>query len=207
MKTHVIKLLLVLVGIALTGCPSPLCLNPNPSYSFAVTAHFTPERDSIRVGDTLYLVSEFPNFLVPIGEQDAVDYSKSTAIGNTLGLLRLESVKSTSGAVSSFDYINVWGRIYNSTDIPSPERMQQLRYEENDGKYKLRVGLIPKKPGIYLMGIGSGLSKGRMNDKCVKASFQTILTNENSNLNYYEQWFGSPMDQSATKISFLIKVY
>ncbi len=46
MKALSINLLLALVILTMTGCPDPECLNPNPTYSFAVTARFTPEQDS-----------------------------------------------------------------------------------------------------------------------------------------------------------------
>lgn len=149
MKTLSTNLLLVLVALTMTGCPNPICLNPNPVYSFAVTAHFTPEQDSLQVGDTLYLVSEFPSTMVPVGGQDDVVYTNSTGIGNTLGVLELAANKSTLDAVSSFDYFNVSGEIYNSKKIPTPERVQQLRYKEVGGKYQLKVGLIPEKEGMF----------------------------------------------------------
>ena len=59
MKTKLLYLLSFAAALTLTGCPEPICMNPNPVYSFNVSAHFTPEKDSIQVGDTLYLVSDF----------------------------------------------------------------------------------------------------------------------------------------------------
>lgn len=46
MKAIPINLLFALVALTMTSCPEPICLNPNPSYSFAVTARFNPEQDS-----------------------------------------------------------------------------------------------------------------------------------------------------------------
>ncbi len=209
MKTRLLYFLSFLAALTLTGCPDPPCFNPDPSYSFAVTAHFTPDKDSIQIGDTLYLVSEFPSTMIPIGGQEPVGYTHSTGIGNSLGIVELtETSKRSADAVNSFDYINVDGLIYNSKDIPSPGRFQQLKYKEVSDKYLLKVGFIPKKKGIYLIGIGSGLSNGRKTgDKCTKASFQTTLTNKDPHLYYYEDWSGLPMDPFATNISYLFKVY
>lgn len=210
MKTLSIYLLLGLVALTMTGCPDMGCFNPDPAYSFEVTARFTPEQDSIQVGDTLYLVSEFPSTMVPVGGQDAITYTNSTGIGNTLGIVELtDTSKSSADAVNSFDYFNVKGEIYNAKDIPTPERFQQLVYEEVPGKYLLKVGFIPKKKGLYLMGIGdNALSNGRSTgDKCDKASFQTTLSNTNSHLYHYENWLGQPMNPTATNISYLFKVY
>lgn len=136
MKTSLLNLIAFSLCLTLTGCPDPVCNNPDPSYSFAVTAHFTPEQDSLQVGDTLYLTSEFPSTMVPMGGQEPVDYSNSKGIGNSIGVVELTSGGTiATDAVPYFDYINKSGQIYNSKEIPNPNRFQQLRYEEKDGKY------------------------------------------------------------------------
>jgi hypothetical protein len=208
MKSSISYLLIIAACLILTRCPTPMCLNPNPTYSFEVTAEFTPEKDSIRVGDTLYLVSEFPSIMIPVGGDQPVDYSNSTGIGNTLGINKLEPNRVISDAVYNFDYISIDGEIYNSRDIPSPDRVQQLRYVEKSGMYRLKVGLIPKAKGIYSLGIGfSGLSNGRKSgDKCTKASFPTSVTNEDPHLHYLSTHTDTPLEE-LPPIHYLFKVY
>ncbi|MCJ8164721.1 hypothetical protein MKJ04_07690 [Pontibacter sp. E15-1] len=207
MKTNLLYLLSFAAALTLTGCPDPVCFNPEPVYSFAVTAHFTPEQDSIQVGDTLYLISEFPSTMRPVGGQEAVVYTNSTGIGNTLGVLELTPNKSTLDAVYSFDYFNVDGMIYNSKKIPTPERAQQIRYKEEGEKYILKVGIIPKKRGTYSLIIGSGLSNGRRTgDECSKASFSTSLTNTDYHQYLYESWWGEPVSPEPD-YRYLFKVY
>lgn len=207
MKTLSINLLFTLVALTMTGCPEPLCLNPNPTYSFNVPAHFTPEQDSIRVGDTLYLVSEFPSTMIPVGGQEAVVYTNSTGISNTLGVLELTPNKNTLDAVYSFDYFNVDGMIYNSKEIPTPDRVQQLQYKEVGEKYILKIGIIPKKSGVFSLIIGSGLSNGRnTGDKCTKATFATVLKNTNYHQYLYESWWGEPVSPEPD-YRYLFKVY
>jgi hypothetical protein len=208
MKTTLSYLLIIAACLTLTGCPTPMCLNPNPSYSFEVTAEFTPEKDSIRVGDTLYLVSEFPSTMIPAGSTQPVDYSRSTGISNILNVNKLEPNRVIADAVFDFDYINIDGEIYNSRDIPSPNRVQQLRYEEKSGMYRLKVGLIPKAKGIYSLATGfSGLSNGRKSgDKCTKASFPTTVTNEDPHLHYLSTHTDTPPEE-LPPIHYLFKVY
>jgi hypothetical protein len=208
MRSAILYFFIIAAALILTGCPTPVCLNPNPTYSFAVTAHFTPERDSIRVGDTLYLVSEFPSTMIPVGGDQPVDYSNSTGIGNNLGIRKLEPSRVITGAVFDFDYISIDGEIYNSRDIPSPERVQQLRYGEKSGMYRLKIGMIPKAKGIYSLAIGfSGLSNGRKSgDKCTKASFPTTVANEDPHLHYLSTHTDTPSEE-LPPIHYLFKVY
>lgn len=209
MRTSLLNLIAFTLCLMLTGCPDPICNNPDPSYAFAVTAYFTPEQDSLKIGDTLYLVSEFPTTMVPVGGQKPVDYSNSKGIENSLGMVELTSSGIiATDAVPHFGYINKNKQIYNSKEIPNPNRFQQLQYEEKNGKYQLKVGFVPKKKGLYLFGIGSGLSNGKTEgDKCTKASFPTTIANTNQNLHHYEKWKGEPMEPGATVLSYLVKVY
>ncbi len=64
--------------------------------------------------------------------------------------------------------------------------MQQLVYEELNGNYELKVGLIALKKGIYILGVGDGLGIGRKN--CEKASFSISLMNTLQHIYYYQNW-------------------
>jgi hypothetical protein len=207
MKTKLLYLFSLAAGLTLTGCPDPICFNPEPSYNFAVTAHFTPEQDSIQVGDTLYLVSEFPSTMVPVGGLVTVDYSHSSGIGNNLKVRELlPAGQLNSAAVESFDYFKVHGEIYNSKDIPHPEGVQQLRYSERQGEYLLKVGIVPRKKGVYSLVIGNGISNGREGNECEKVTFQTTVANTDPHMHYLDDYTTTPLEE-IPKIHYLVKVY
>ncbi|MCP2045348.1 hypothetical protein [Pontibacter sp. HSC-36F09] len=208
MKTRLLYMLSFVAALTLTGCPDPPCFNPDPSYTFAITTHFTPKQDSIQVGDTLYLVSEFPSTMVPVGGQEPVDYSNSTGIHSLVNIRELISgTNKIVGVVSNFDYFSVDGRIYNSKEIPSPERVQQLLYAEKAGEYVLKVGLIPKKKGIYSLVIGYGISNGKTaGDKCTRAAFDITVTNTDPHMYYLEPFINDP-NVDIPNIHYLFKVY
>lgn len=92
-------------------------------------------------------------------------------------------------AVFDFDYISLNGRIYNDRSIPSPDRVQQLTYQESNNEYVLKIGLIPKQKGKYILGLGDGLSNGRKkSNACDKASFSTTINNTNQHFYIIESW-------------------
>lgn len=178
MKQILIGILFAGIILLNFGCPKP-CIEAN--YSFAVTASFKPDMDSIKIGDTIYLTSSFNSQLEDLKTSATVDYSASSGIGNTLSIIQF-SKSDTLGtdAVFNFNYLSIDGKIYNDRNIARPDGVQQLFYKEDNGLYKLKIGIIPKVSGLYVLGLGIGLSNGRSRShSCEKASFNTSVTNTN----------------------------
>lgn len=184
---HIISLMGITSLFFLTACPDP-CLN-GPKYSFSIEAHFTPELDSIQVGDTLYLVSEFPKKLIPHGSQDVVDYANANISGSLTVFELVPNQQFAKGAVFSFNYVSLAGQIYNSREVPDPDGIQQFNYQELGDKYQVKFAFIPKKKGIYGMGILSTSSPNRSGgESCDGASFRTTVSNSDINLNYLDEF-------------------
>lgn len=170
-----------------SGCPKP-CIETN--YSFNAKVHIVPDSDSVNVGDSIYIMSSFPTELTDQNTSLKIDYSGATSIGITLAVSQLIPDSSlATDAVANFEYFSKSGKIYNDRNIPSPNGVQQLTYEETNGSYELKIGLIPKKRGVYVLGIGNGLSVGRKNNRrCEKASFYTNLENTTQHFYLLYNW-------------------
>lgn len=173
-----------------SGCPKP-CIEAN--YSFNVNAQITPDTDSVHVGDTVFLISNFSSKLKDEMSGDSITYSNSDGIGSDLSILKLATgVYPGQDAVKKFGFISILGRIYNDPNIPSPNRVQQLTYEEDNNKYQLKIGIIPKETGLYYLGVDNGLSIGRKSiHSCEKAAFSISLNNTNQHLEYFSEWNSS----------------
>lgn len=207
MKNTIPVFALLILGMILAGCPKP-CTEAN--YIFAVNSQITPDLDSVQIGDTIFLISSFPTKLSDQSSGQIIDYSNSTGIGSTLAVSSLP-LGDTIGkdAVFDFDYLSFNGRIYNNRSIPRPDGVQQLSYEELNGKYVLKVGLIPKKQGNYILGIGNGLSNGKKkNSNCEKASFNISIYNTNQHFYLIENWVpGITLDNYGKMHVYYFKVY
>ncbi len=198
---------LLAIVIINSGCPKP-CIETN--YSFAVNSQISPDIDSMKVGDTIYLNSSFPNRLTDQSTGMTIDYSNSTDIGSTLGIVKLiDGIYPGRDAVNEFNYVNITGEVFNDTNTPSPNKFQQLKYKEVNDYYKLEIGIIPKEKGTYYFGIGDGLSNGRNRSKsCEKASFSIRLINTKQHLNYFSDWNSSGMLSSYEQPrAYFFKVY
>ncbi len=206
------KSLLTILGVSFiiivnSGCPKP-CIESN--YSFAVNSQMVPDLDSIQVGDTIFLVSSFPSKLTDLANGRVVDYSNSTGIGSTLGIVKLiNGTYPGLDAVSEFNYLSEIGMIYNDSNIPSPNKFQQLRYQEDNGSYNLKIGIVPKQKGIYYLGIGDGLSNGRTKSKnCENGSFKIVLLNTDQHLNFFTSWSpGNSLSSYEESRAYFFKVY
>lgn len=188
MKNLIIITGLIAIVILISGCPKP-CIEAN--YSFLVNSEIKPDIDSVHVGDTIYLTSSFPTKLTDQSSGQMIDYSNSTAIGSTLAISNLPTGDTiTKDAVFDFDYVSVNGKIYNDRSIPRPDGVQQIVYAETNGNYVLKVGLIPKKVGNYILGLGDGLSNGRKKSRsCEKASFNITLSNTDQHFYLIKKWY------------------
>ncbi len=195
------------VAIVLCSCPSKVCFDAN--YSFNVNSSIKPDLDSIHVGDTIYLLSSFPSTLKDQNSGQEINYTEATNIGSDLRIGRLEDGNPIPvDAVADFNYVSVNGRIYNDKNIASPNGIQQLSYQEINGMYLLKIGVIAKRQGIYALGVGNGLSTGRKGGRgCEKARFNVTLDNTAQHVYYYQKWRPDyTLTESDLKILYCFKV-
>ncbi|MEO6358136.1 MAG: hypothetical protein ABIU77_04410 [Ferruginibacter sp.] len=199
---------ILIVGIILSnyGCPKP-CVEAN--YSFAVTANFTPDMDSVKIGDTIFLTSSFPTTLQETQISKLIDYSDASDIGNTISVSQLLPTDSLAkDAVFDFNYVSIIGKIYNDRNIPRPDGVNQLTYSQVGNNYELKIGIIPKKSGVYGLGLGNALSNGRKKgSSCEKASFNTTVVNTNQHFYLFNLWRPDVViDQNGRRGVYFFKV-
>jgi hypothetical protein len=180
----------LLFVIGLEGC-NPICTNLDPVYNFSITASIVPSKDSINVGDTVYLISSFPSTL-----QDQygklINYADAKNINSSMGFNDLSAIgNKDSSTIKNFFYENFEGQIFNSTSVPLPWHGNQLFYEEVNDEYRLEIAFIPKASGTYCLLISDAYCAGLNHNKaCKQASFAIALTNTDQHLYYYENLFG-----------------
>src|SRR5664279_4625829 len=119
MKILFIIVFLCIFDMINTGCPKS-CIQAN--YSFTVNSQIRLDIDSIHVGDTLFLTSNFPTNLMDQRSGKIIDYSNASDIESTLSIAQLMLGDSIpKGSVYDFKYNSQLGMIYNATNIPGPE--------------------------------------------------------------------------------------
>jgi hypothetical protein len=180
----------LLLAIGLEAC-NPICGNLDPVYNFSVTASVSPSRDSISVGDTLYITSSFPSTL-PDKSGQLINYSRARSIGCSIGFNDAYNIGLNDSSTSKyFSYAPLEGEVYSDKNVPLYWHSRQIRYEESNDSYSLKIAVIPNKPGLYFLAITDAYCLGLNNSKaCKQASFAIALTNTDQHLYYYENLFG-----------------
>lgn len=198
-----LSMILIIVILINSGCPKPC---NQSSYAFNINCQITPDKDSIHVGDTLYLKSSFSDSLIDQTSGQLIIYNNSGGIGSTLSVSTLLPGDTlATDAVFNFDYFIINGNIYNERNIPRPDGVQQLTYQEVGKMYLLKVGLIAKKTGNYVFGLGDGIS---ISSRCSNASFSTSINNTNQHFYLVEQWIpGDVLNDYGKRHVYYFKVY
>jgi hypothetical protein len=181
-----ITVALISVTMIYSRCKPSICSDAI-AYSFQVNnAKAYPDKDSIKTGDTLWIEINFPTKLQDVVTGNTIDYGNAVNLGEDLSLLIFTggsvSDPGASYANTNFDYFIANG----GAGLTSINGVRNFLFSELNGSYLLKVGIIPKKAGIYGLGIGNPTGVYRKNDACTKASFAISFYNTNQHLYYYQ---------------------
>ena len=176
--------LLTYIVVLLTGC-GKTCLEA--TYSFTVREHFYPEQDSIKVDDTLWVVSSHSTIFKDSVSGMQADY-KGSAFGLNIGLLNYTdsaTIRSGSpGAFDAFTTLLVNGTATGNDNLPNENK--GINFEQTQDSFVLKVAFVPKKKGVYGISLGNA-GATRLNHGCELAAAMVINTNFDNHLYYYQR--------------------
>lgn len=151
-------------------------------YNFEMGIRAYPDRDSIRVGDTVWLEVNEPTTQTDVQTGRTIDYSGAANLGSALGFQALSDVDNqfTIDAVQQFDFVLTQG-----IDVAnrSPTLYREYFFVEDNGRYILRLGVIPKQEGVFSIVFSNAANVYRNNDRCTKANY--TLNFKNTDQHYY----------------------
>jgi hypothetical protein len=156
------------------------------NYVFQQTASFSPESDTISIGDTLFFHSSNSTVFTDIYSNQSIQFNGAINFGSALGIggLVLGS-DSIWGVVDHFDVVPLEGKIYSDNKL-LPSKVKQLLYAERDGNYTLSFGLIPKIKGVYVLTLSDGII---FKPECKRANVVFTLLNNDHHLNYLQEMY------------------
>ncbi len=183
----------------LIGCHKPC---NEPDYHFSVTESFSPEKDSIKVGDTFFLMCIIHKMQMDISTKMVIDFSNLVSFGDHLVISDISKFNIQRDAADSFSYFNIEGKIYSDQ-----YGAKQLSFTENDSTYRLKVGLVALKAGSYIFTVPDAPNVTRKGHvKCGLGNFQIFNSNVNKHLYLFENMWG-PLSNYDSSHSYCIKVY
>jgi hypothetical protein len=175
-------------------------------YAFTMQESFSPEKDSIAVGDTLWVISSHSTAFTDLVSNSQIDFSNSNLATNVRILKFPDTSQQVIGGVYDFGIIKNNGNEIGGDNIPSENK--NFYFEEKNNTYLLNIGFIPKQKGLYCISLSNSISIIEKRGGCEKASVNIINTNQNSHLYYYQNFFlGLPPDQYTKTHAYCFKVY
>lgn len=188
-KLTILKWLIVLMSISaiiiFNGCGKLRFDCANTTYTFQAGIKAYPDRDSLSIGDTIWLESTIPASLIDISTQKLIDYSGAGNLGTVISLDRFTGDHGSIYAANEFKYVLSKGKTVEKISNV-PDRIREYLYIETGDQYYLKVGIIPQKAGIYMLGVGNPQNVFRNSDKCTKAKYFINFENTKQHIYLYQ---------------------
>jgi len=201
-RTYVVLLLLI-VGVACLQFQCNKSLDcANNRYGFEIGIKAYPDKDSVKVGDTLWLEMNEPTTLKDGGTGNMVDYSGAANLGSVISFHRLSPANEfTEPSAGKFKMLLIEGRQVESIDS-TWER--QYLFAELDQFYVFKIGIISKDTGIFRLIFSNAANIYRNSDRCTKAAFSINFKNTDQHYHLNPFYTG---DTSIVGGDYYFRVY
>ena len=150
------------------------------TYSFNLPVKAYIDKDSIKIGDTIWLEINEP-VVLRNSDGSMVNYSGAENLGSAIAFGVYNSSINSWQNENPNSFILLLsddrGRIINQNNINI-----EYGFLEKDGRYLFKLAVIPKKIGKFSILFSNSNNTFRSNDKCTKANF--IIQFENTNQHY-----------------------
>ncbi len=158
------------------------------SYGFNMSEFFSPETDSIKVGDTLCVLSSHSTTFTDSSNRNVKQVNFSNSLLSTnIGILQFpDTSTSVVGAVLNFNIITVNGKETGNDNIPSENK--GFYYQELNSEYILKLKFVALRKGIYSISVGNSIGVVNGKNGCIKANFEIENSNTNNHLYFYQNW-------------------
>ena len=143
-------------------------------YSFKLNISANPGIDSIAVNDTLWFKIDESTQLTDVFTNKVVDFSNAKNLSYVFGIHKVVSSVSFTPAADSFLYVIKKGQYAGSLN---PTYLREYFLQEETGRYKLELGFIPIKKGIFRVGLETAANVYTRDKPCIKAGFGIKFSN------------------------------
>lgn len=145
------------------------------TYSFDIDAKVFPDKDSINIGDTIWVEINSPTTLTD-QFNTLVDYSNANNLGTVMGFVKVINVSpiQLEDAVNDFKLILIAG---NEVPSVNPQLLKEYNFQESGGRYIFKLAIIPKNRGTFSFNLENAANVMRNGNSCPKAIFNFLLKN------------------------------
>jgi hypothetical protein len=136
-------------------------------YSFELPVKAFPNKDTIHVGDTIWLEINEPTLIRDGRTGEMIDYSGTSNLGTALSFsFRDIAINQWIDGANRFNFI-----LDKGIELKKNPLDIQYRFIEQSGRYVFKLGVIPKENGLHCLLFSNSNNTYRNSDKCTKAGF------------------------------------
>ncbi|MGH2565695.1 MAG: hypothetical protein ACRDE5_14360, partial [Ginsengibacter sp.] len=139
-------LLIIAMATTFSTCKKGGLGCANTVYNFQIGESMSPDKDSVHIGDTLFLKVFTSSTLNELQTGQLVDYSNTSNLGNVVTILRFIN-NQTPGAINDFSLTTLEGTKVGSID---PTSEQEFSFSESNDNYNFLLSIVPKDTGRYV---------------------------------------------------------
>lgn len=204
-KIYTVAILLIIAMAAtFSTCKKGGLGCANTVYNFQINETIFPDKDSVHIGDTLFLKVLTSSTLNDLQTGQKIDYSNTSNLGNVVTILKFIN-NQTPGAINDFNLAILEGNKVGSIDPASEE---EFSFTEQNGNYTFLLTVVPKDTGRYVITIGDAANVYRKNDKCTKANFNINFQQTNQHFYLLNEWRPDlTLDDNGKRHVYYFKVY
>ena len=181
----VATLIIISVATVFATCnKNKECVRNNYSFNLKVKAF--PDKDSLTIGDTIYLEINESVMLRESGGS-IIDYSGAKNLGTVIAIGELLGNSNVRDAANDFTYVLIKGVETASFDS---QRFRQYLFSEENGFYVFKIAIVPKKPGIYRLGLSDARNVYTRRNLCDRSGFSITFSQTDQHLYYALANFG-----------------
>ena len=183
-----LKILILITGlISIYAKCKKECIRQD--YVFKLGVKATPNLDSVLIGDTIWIDINESNTLTDIQTGKQIFFSNATNLSAEIGFQEVLSATQFRNAASDFEIKLIFGNGIASTN---PQLLKEYILTELNGRYLLKLGVIPKVVGVYRLVFVNAANVFRNNSNCENANFQYDFQNTNQHFYLYPGGAGTP---------------
>ena len=156
-------------------------------YSFEGFFKAYPDRDSIRIGDTIWLETKIPVVSKDVISGEMINYTGAINLSTAIAFYELipgPGDPAPLDAANFFNYVLKKGLARPSVDI---NYVREFRFVEEAGFYLFKLAIIPIKRGLFAIYPGDAANVYTKSNKCQKSSFSLTIKDTNQRIFLYEQ--------------------
>lgn len=143
----------------------------NSKYSFELGIKAYPDKDSIDVGDTIWLEVNEPTTLKNSLTGQMINYSNTVNLGSAIGFQKAIFIPALNfiPAAEKFGFKLIEGVETRNTN---PLLFKEFLFTASYNYYSFKLAVIPKDTGIFRIVFSNANNVYRKDDGCTKAFFE-----------------------------------